>query len=329
MSKNLPKKANFFLSSLGYSKIKNIKEIKEGRNSQVFKLKIDQYYFLLKIYKDKKKLRINREKIFYKYLNKSKNNNTIKPIGFNTNLNMALYPYIDGKKIKKIKNNYIKKLVIFINQINKKNNLVKLPYAVDGIKNRKEHINLCEKKINQMKKVKINSRIKKDFYFFLNFKIIPKFIDLKKSFFNQDTNYLYKTRLLKNEMIISPSDFGFHNIIKSKNNLFFFDFEYAGLDDPVKLICDFYCQPEQSLTSLQKKKFIKNLSFKKHSSDQLEFLTKIFLPFHTLKWCCIMLNEFKNENNNSDIKKLKIKTKIMKKQLSKAKIYFNKNFENK
>ena len=42
-----------------------------------------------------------------------------------------------------------------------------------------------------------------------------------------------------------------------------------------------------------------------------------------------MLNEFKNEINNSDIKKLKLKNKIMKKQLSKAKIYFKKNFENK
>ena len=44
---------------------------------------------------------------------------------------------------------------------------------------------------------------------------------------------------------MSPSDFGFHNVIKKDDFLYFIDFEYAGLDDPVKLICDFYCQPDQ------------------------------------------------------------------------------------
>ena len=329
MNKILFKKAQLFLSKLGYGKIKSIKEIKDGRNSQVYKLIVDQYNFILKVYEDKKKIRINREKIFYEYLNKIEKNNTVNPLGFNIGLNMALYPYINGDKIKKIRNNYIKKLVNFINQINKKKNFIKLPYAIDGIKNRKNHIKLCQYKINQMKKVKLNNETMKDFSFFLNNKILPKFKEIKKSFLNKNLYSSYKTKLSKNEMIISPSDFGFHNIIKSKNNFYFFDFEYAGLDDPVKLICDFFCQPDQSLTALQKKIFIKNLSFKNHSFKQLELLTKIFLPFHTLKWCCIILNEFKNDTKNSN-KKLFIKqNKIMKKQLRKAKIYFNKNFEDK
>ena len=37
-------------------------------------------------------------------------------------------------------------------------------------------------------------------------------------------NLIYKKNLLKDDMIVSPSDFGFHNIsIKNK----FFDFEYV------------------------------------------------------------------------------------------------------
>ena len=303
--------------------------IKDGRNSHVYKLKVDQYNFVLKVYGDKKKLRIKREKIFYEYLNKIEKNNTVNPLSFNVGLNMALYPYINGTKIKKIRNNYIKKVVNFINQINKKKNFINLPYAIDGIKNRKNHIKLCQYKINQMKKVKLKNETMKDFSFFLNNKILPKFLEIKKSFQNKNLYNSYITKLPKNEMIVSPSDFGFHNIIKSKNNFFFFDFEYAGLDDPVKLICDFFCQPDQSLTALQKKIFIENLSFKNHSFKQLELLTKIFLPFHTLKWCCIILNEFKNDINNSN-KKLFIKqNKIMKKQLRKAKIYFNRNFKDK
>ena len=55
MNKFLFKKIKFFISSLGYKKINIISEIKEGRNSQVYKLKIDENIYALKIYRDKKK----------------------------------------------------------------------------------------------------------------------------------------------------------------------------------------------------------------------------------------------------------------------------------
>ena len=42
---------------------------------------------------------------------------------------------------------------------------------------------------------------------------------------------------------LSPSDFGFHNALQSAARLSFIDFEYAGWDDPAKLVCDFFCQP--------------------------------------------------------------------------------------
>ena len=61
-------------------------------------------------------------------------------------------------------------------------------------------------------------------------------------------------------MIIS-SDFGFHNVINKNNKLFFIDFEYAGLDDPIKLICDFYCQPDQFI-NLNKKNIFRNFIIK-------------------------------------------------------------------
>ena len=51
-------------------------------------------------------------------------------------------------------------------------------------------------------------------------------------------NYQY-SQLDKKLLIASPSDFGFHNMRYNKNKLFFFDFEYFGLDDPCKLFLDF------------------------------------------------------------------------------------------
>ena len=47
------------------------------------------------------------------------------------------------------------------------------------------------------------------------------------------------------DRVLSPSDFGFHNaLLDRQGNVRFFDFEYAGWDDPAKLVCDFFCQVE-------------------------------------------------------------------------------------
>ena len=60
-----------------------------------------------------------------------------------------------------------------------------------------------------------------------------------------------------NQLILSPSDFGFHNIVKNKKKLYFLDFEYSGFDDPLKLLSDFYViriirSPEKINNSLKK-----------------------------------------------------------------------------
>ena len=51
--------------------------------------------------------------------------------------------------------------------------------------------------------------------------------------------------LAAEDCCLSPSDFGFHNaLLDDEGKLTFLDFEYAGRDDPAKLVSDFFCQPE-------------------------------------------------------------------------------------
>ena len=44
-------------------------------------------------------------------------------------------------------------------------------------------------------------------------------------------------------LCVSPSDFGFHNAIRCKDGIKFYDFEFAGWDDPAKTLADFFLQP--------------------------------------------------------------------------------------
>ena len=56
----------------------------------------------------------------------------------------------------------------------------------------------------------------------------------------KNLNKEFKNNISIPNRILSPSDFGLHNTISKKNKLYFFDFEYFGWDDPIKLICDFF-----------------------------------------------------------------------------------------
>ena len=61
-----------------------------------------------------------------------------------------------------------------------------------------------------------------------------------------DFENLWNYNLTHEERCISPSDVGFHNIIKSKNNLIFFDFDFLELMI-FKLIVDLIIQPDHSI----------------------------------------------------------------------------------
>lgn len=106
---------------------------------------------------------------------------------------------------------------------------------------------------------------------------------------NMDANAVLDAEL----RCISPSDFGFHNALKRpSDNLCFLDFEYAGWDDPAKMVCDFFCQPAVPISPIYFEDFMaRTLSFSS-ASDFLISRARLMFPLFRIKWCCIMLNEF-------------------------------------
>lgn len=94
---------------------------------------------------------------------------------------------------------------------------------------------------------------------------------------------------------LSPSDFGFHNILKSVDGrIFFLDFEYCGWDDPVKLIADFYLQPGVPLPLPWRKYFYDKIRPCFPEGPSLERRLRWDYPLLGIKWCLIMLNPFLN-----------------------------------
>ena len=72
-------------------------------------------------------------------------------------------------------------------------------------------------------------------------------------------NSEFNRNIAAHEKTVSPSDFGFHNCLRNLDgNLIFFDFEYFGWDDPVKLISDFYFNLGMALSQDLKSYWITN-----------------------------------------------------------------------
>jgi len=92
---------------------------------------------------------------------------------------------------------------------------------------------------------------------------------------------------------LSPSDFGFHNAIcRPDGTVCFVDFEYAGWDDPAKLVGDYRSQPELPVPAGFGKQLLQALCETSDDPDACRWRCELLLPVCRLKWCCILLNEF-------------------------------------
>lgn len=99
--------------------------------------------------------------------------------------------------------------------------------------------------------------------------------------------------LAQADRCLSPSDFGFHNaVLAADNRLRFIDFEYAGWDDPAKLVGDFFCQPAVPVPLHFFAAFAEQVAQPMHEPRIQRARIGLLLPVYQLKWCCIMLNDF-------------------------------------
>ena len=91
---------------------------------------------------------------------------------------------------------------------------------------------------------------------------------------------------------VSPSDFGFHNALIDGEQIGFIDFEYAGRDDPAKLVCDFFCQPEVPVPPHYMAAFAHRLIAGLGLDAADEMRCALLLNAYRVKWTCIVLNDF-------------------------------------
>lgn len=299
------------------------KRINFGRNNKIYLINLKKKKFVLKKYKKKHTSKFDRyttEKKFLIFLHNKNILNVPKLVLSDKEKKINTLSFIKGKHLKKVKRKYLDKCLKFIKKLNEgtdsKN--FKFQKAADACLSINDHINQCEKRLKKLLRKYKNSKLENNqkIYSFLTEKIQPNFNEVKKQLHQEYSDYLINLKIKNKFLILSPSDFGFHNILVSNDETFFIDFEYAGWDDPNKLVCDFLLNPDYCISKINQIYFIKKFSyiFKNKFSFSKKFI--LLKKIHFLKWVCVILNyvEIKNSTKYANYEYFK-----------KAKNYFRNN----
>ena len=103
----------------------------------------------------------------------------------------------------------------------------------------------------------------------------------------------FATDLSPERRTLVPADFGFHNALRRPDgSLGFFDFEYFGWDDPAKLTADVLLHPGTDLTGHQRRFLLARLSRVYGTDTQYKERLMAYFSLFGLRWALIMLNEF-------------------------------------
>ena len=104
------------------------------------------------------------------------------------------------------------------------------------------------------------------------------------------------TELRTEYRTLSPSDLGFHNTLRRPDGqLVFLDFEYFGWDDPAKTLSDALLHPLMQLSPERKRQLSAGFDEIFGNDPGWEERVRRLYPLFALKWCMILLNEFRPE----------------------------------
>jgi hypothetical protein len=109
--------------------------------------------------------------------------------------------------------------------------------------------------------------------------------------FRDSAGATFAEGLCREQMMLSPSDFGLHNALRTNRGLVFLDFEHFGWDDPAKLVCDVVLHPAMGLSPELGECFLAGMEAVTADGD-LRRRVRALMPVLGVKWCTILLNEF-------------------------------------
>ena len=220
-----------------------------------------------------------------------------KPLACDTTARAGLYGFVPGRKLATadLTPAHIDAAVDFVLAVNAApRDPMALAPASEACFSFAEHVATVERRVARLQSLDPGAPQTQDAQRFVAERLVPAWRGVETRLMDeaQTAGLSIDQTLDARDCCLSPSDFGFHNALADDGRLGFLDFEYAGRDDPAKLVCDFFCQPDIPVPMRYHAGFVARLADGLQLDAAGRSRCRILHDAYRIKWACIMLNDF-------------------------------------
>ena len=221
-----------------------------------------------------------------------------QPLACDRGASLALYEYLPGKRVQpgEVSAEALRQAVAFYRAVNRHRDTRAaraLPEGSEACFSMAAHLACVDRRVRRLAGLQ-SGAVVAEAERFVREELVPRWEQVA----NPRCDRAGEQALSEADRRLSPSDFGFHNALRGPDGcLRFFDFEYAGWDDPAKLVCDFFCQPAVPVPLECWEEFAGAVAEDLAEPARQRARFAALLPVYRVKWCCILLNDFLPEGS--------------------------------
>jgi hypothetical protein len=296
--KEEPQLSEKVMSRLLTESPKEIRSVSGGANNRVWEVKTLQGKYLLKQYfrsPEDSRDRFASEKAFYTHAQNKVKGKVPQVQAWDPEGEAGLFFWVEGRKLTEpeVTGARVQEALEFFAALNRLPlpTLSDLPSAAEAAWTVCEHLDLVNRRIARLQQISGEDSEAEEARHLVREKVIPVW---ERIFKTVNREWPEKSRgTHRATACVSPSDFGFHNsLLGGDGRLRFFDFEYAGWDDPAKMAADFFCQPSIPAPASEFLGAVALLAELFPQDAEVADRATSLWPVYRMKWICIMLNEF-------------------------------------
>ncbi len=215
------------------------------------------------------------------------------PVAASPEDGLALYEYVDGEPVRPedVGSDAVGAALALLARLDERraDPLARaLPLASEAAFSIAGHLGVVGRRLDRLASIDPTSPVDREAARFVEGELVPAWRGVAARV--RSSGLPLDAELSEDDRILSPSDFGFHNAIRRRDGrLVFVDFEYAGWDDPAKTAGDFFSQVARPVPIDFLDAFLETVS-PLHAPR-----IRLLLPVYRVKWCAILLNEFRTD----------------------------------
>ena len=279
---------------------RDLAPLEGGRNNRVFRVGLDsgEVVLLKSYFSDARDLRDRRraEWNFLDYAWRRGIRAVPEPIATDVEAGASLLSFVSGHKIaaRDLAASHVLAAADFVLALNElPRDLASLAPASEACFSMAEHVATVDRRIARLANLDDGAPHVEEARALVEHRLRPLWSRVRARIETSSAASSHADRLAADAECASPSDFGFHNALATTDGrVTFLDFEYAGRDDPAKLVCDFFCQPEVPVDPGHYPRFVTTLRERLDLGSGFERRAAVLLDAYRIKWVCIMLNDF-------------------------------------